>query len=93
MTREIAPLALATSLLVGIVVTSIALVTTTHESRRLFQQLQSLQDEEDRLQGIWSALELEVSTLAEQSSIARFARDELGMVEPRDEIEYVVLPR
>ncbi len=77
----------------AVVATGIALVFTTHESRRLFRELEALKREQDRLLGDWSALELEVGTLAGYSTIDEFARAELGMVEPDDQVNYVVLPQ
>lgn len=78
-------------LLAGIVATGVSLVKTTHESRLLFQELEDLRREEDRLQDDWSALELEVATLAGHASIDRVARDELGMIEPGEGRIYVEL--
>lgn len=83
MKREIAEIAAAAILVAGIVGTGIALVTTKHESRLLFQELESLRGEHDRLLDDWSALQLEVSTLGAHAKIDRLAREELGMVEPR----------
>lgn len=80
---------LAVVLLGGVIGTGIALVTTTHESRRLFQELESLRREQDRLQDDWSALRLEVSTLAGHAEIDRIAREELGLVEPGSNQVYV----
>jgi len=82
-TREIAEIAAAAILVAGIVGTGVALVTTKHQSRLLFQELESLRGEHDRLLDDWSALQLEVSTLGAHAKIDRIAREELGMVEPR----------
>ena len=76
-------------LLAGIVATGVALVTTTYESRSLFRELEALRREQDRMQGDWSALQLEVSTLAGHARIDARARTELGMVEPGQRIRYV----
>ena len=83
MKREFAEIAAAVLLVAGIVGTGIALVTTKHQSRLLFQELESLRGEHDRLLDDWSALQLEVSTLGAHAKIDRIAREELGMVEPR----------
>jgi cell division protein FtsL len=82
-------IALAVVLLGGIVSTGIALVATTHESRRLFRELELLRREQDRLQDDWSALTLEVSHLAGHARIDEIARDELGLVEPDERRRYV----
>ncbi|HUF74295.1 MAG TPA: cell division protein FtsL [Gammaproteobacteria bacterium] len=73
---------LAVVLLGGIVSTGMALVSTTHESRRLFREVELLRREQDRLRDEWSALTLEVSHLAGHARIDEIARDELGLVEP-----------
>ena len=84
---------LALLLLAGIVATGAALVTTTHESRLLFRELEALRREHDRMRGEWSALQLEVSTLAAPSAIDEFARTELGMVDPGQRLQYVEVSR
>ncbi|HEY5666957.1 MAG TPA: cell division protein FtsL [Gammaproteobacteria bacterium] len=73
----------------GIVATGVELVTTEHESRRLFQELEALRREQDRLHDDWTALRLEVSTLAGHAEIDRVARDELGLVEPEQRQVYL----
>lgn len=75
-------------LLAGVVATGIALVVTTHESRRLFQELESLRSEADRLQDDWSALSIEVSQLAGHARIDRIAREDMGFVDPSPERLY-----
>jgi len=80
--RVVAEIALAVTLLAGVVGTGVVLVTTTHESRRLFQERELLRYEQDRLLDDWSALQLEVSTLAGHARIDTIAREDLGLVEP-----------
>jgi cell division protein FtsL len=82
MKRETVEVALAAMLVAGIVGTGIQMVTTKHQSRLLFQELESLRGEHDRLLDDWSALQLEVSTLGAHATIDRIAREQLGMVEP-----------
>jgi cell division protein FtsL len=89
MKRVVAEIALAVGLLAGVVGTGVALVTTTHESRSLFRELEELKRERDRLQDDWSALHIEVNTLAGHARIDDFARRELGMVEPGDRLQFV----
>ena len=93
MKGDLVELALAAALLAGIVTTGVALVVSKNDSRLKFQELELLKSEQDRLLGDWSALELEVHTLGSPSEIDTFARQELGMVEPDAQLEYVVLPR
>lgn len=87
--RNAAMLGLLILLTAANIATGAALVMTTTKSRALFQEYELLQSEEDRLQGEWSALRLEVGTLAGHSEIDRIARDELGMVDPDDQLHYV----
>jgi len=93
MRRTLIETAIAAGLVAAIVATGAAMVTTKHESRRLFQELELLRAEEDRLQDDWSALRIEVHTLASHSRIDEFARGDLGMVDPDARREYVELPR
>lgn len=86
-------IALAVVLLGGIISTGITLVSTTHESRQLFRELELLRREQDRLRDEWSALTLEVSHLAGHARIDEIARDELGLVEPDDGRLYVEVAR
>ena len=82
-------IALAIVLLAGIIGTGISLVSTTHESRRLFRELELLRREQDRLRDEWSALTLEVSHLAGHARIDEIARQELGLIEPDEHRLYV----
>jgi len=81
------------ALLAGIVATGAAMVRTTHEARSLFRELEALRLEQDRLRGDWSALQLEVGTLAGHARIDGFARSELGMIEPGENMRYVEVRR
>ena len=76
-------------LLAGIVSSGIALVTTAHESRRLFGELELLRREQDRLRNEWSALTLEVSTLAGHARIDTIAREQLGLIDADEHRLYV----
>ena len=68
-------------------------MTSMHDSHRLFQELELLKLEEDRLQDDWTALQLEAHTLGGHSRIDQIARGDLGMVEPGTRLNYMVLPR
>lgn len=81
MRRGNAEIALALVLVAGVIGTGISLVTTTYQSRSLFQELEALRDEEDKLLDDWSALRIEVSTLAGHARIDAIAREQLGLVE------------
>jgi cell division protein FtsL len=92
MNRTVIETAVAVGLLAAVIVTGVALVVSKNDARLMFQELELLKREEDRLVGDWSALRLEVHTLGSHSEIDRFARSELGMGEPDERVEYVVLP-
>ena len=62
------------------VLTSMALVYTKHESRKLFVELEGLTHERDDLNIEWGQLQLEQSTLSTQARVELKARDQLGMV-------------
>jgi cell division protein FtsL len=93
MRQSVLETGLAVALVAAVIGTGAALVAAMHESRGLFQELELLKSEEDRLQDEWSALWIEMHTLASHSEIDAFARGSLGMVEPGERIEYVELPR
>ena len=93
MKRFPATVAFLLVLLTAIVGTGAALVTTTHESRVLFRELEALRRENDRMRGEWSALQIEVSTLAAPSTIDDFARRELGMIDTDRELQYIEVSR
>lgn len=82
MKRATAEIAIAGILLASLVGTGIALVTTKHQTRLLFQELEALRGEHDRLQDDWSALQVEVTRLATHARIGSIAREELGLVVP-----------
>ena len=84
---------LAVGLVAGIVGTGITLVATIHESRSLFQELEALKREQDRLDDDWSALQLEVGTLAGHARIEEIARKELGFIEPDERLVFVKAER
>ena len=60
----------------------IACVYVRHEARKLFVELQRLENERDRLEIEWGQLRLEQSTWATHARVENMARDELNMIEP-----------
>jgi len=78
------PLALA----FAVMFSALAVIRTKHENRALVDHLEKLRKEEERLQTEWAQLQLEEATLGDHSRVERIAREQLGMVEPRD---YVVV--
>lgn len=71
-----------TGLLCLVLLTALGVVWTRHESRVLFVQLTSLQNQRDDLNVEYGRLELEQATWAEPRRIDEEARAKLGMVAP-----------
>jgi cell division protein FtsL len=72
------------------VLTSIALVYTKHESRKLFVELEGLTHERDELNIEWGQLQIEQSTWATHARIERVATDDLSLVRPEATEIYVI---
>ena len=76
------------ALIVAIVVSALAVVSTKHENRALVTELEGLRAERERLDMEWAQLQLEEATLASNNRVEHIAREQLGMTEPRD---YVIV--
>ncbi len=72
------------------VLTSIALVYTKHESRKLFVELEGHTHERDDLNIEWGQLQIEQSTWATHARIERVATDDLSLVRPEATEIYVI---
>ena len=72
------------------VLTSMALVYTKHESRKLFVELEGLTHERDDLNIEWGQLQIEQSTWATHARIERVATDDLSLVRPEATEIYVI---
>ena len=72
----------ALALLALAVASALAVVVQKHESRRLFVELQGLEQQRDRLQVEWSRLRLEQGAWSTHGRVERLARERLGMVPP-----------
>ncbi|MEM7054115.1 MAG: cell division protein FtsL [Pseudomonadota bacterium] len=70
------------ALLLGVIVTSIALVSMKHESRQLFISLEAATAEQDAHQMEWSRLQIELAWLGEAHRIEQQAAESLNMREP-----------
>ena len=73
------PLTLVVLLLV-VVASSVGVVYSKHQARKLFVELQALANERDDMDIEWGQLQLEQSTLTTQGQVELAARDQLGMV-------------
>jgi len=74
------------------VLSSIALIYTKHESRKLFVELEQLTTERDELNIEWGQLQIEQSTWATHARIERVAAEELALSRP-DTTEIYVIER
>ncbi len=71
------------ALLIATLASAIGVVWTRHESRALFVNLTTLQNQRDDLNIEYGKLELEQATYAEPRRIDDEARQKLGMIDPR----------
>jgi cell division protein FtsL len=76
------PVLLLAVLAIACVISAIALVYTTHESRSLFVELEQLTTERDELDIEWGQLQIEQSTWGTHARIERLALDELALIRP-----------
>ncbi|MDZ7750787.1 MAG: cell division protein FtsL [Gammaproteobacteria bacterium] len=71
--------------------TALAVVVTKHDSRRLFVELQTLEDDRDVLNVEWNQLQLEESAWSTQARIETAARRRLDMqLPPGDAFKVIV---
>ena len=84
------PFALVLAFAVVCVLSSLALVYTKHESRKLFVELEALTNERDQLNIEWGQLQIEQSTWATHGRIEQFALEELSLSRPRTTDVYVI---
>lgn len=75
-----------------LVASSIGVVVSAHENRKLFNTLSQLQTERDRYQSEWSQLLLEQSALSAHGRVENLAAERFNMVVPgRQDIVLVPL--
>ena len=84
------PVLLLAIFAIACVISAIALVYTTHESRSLFIELEQLTTERDELDIEWGQLQIEQSTWATHARIERFALDELELRRPEPSDIYLI---
>ena len=83
---------LVSVLSLAVMLSALGVVYTKHESRKLFVNLQKLQDTQDDLNVEWGQLQLEQSTWATQGRIEEIARDKLAMQLPQPGTVVIVKP-
>ncbi len=71
---------------------AMGVVFSTHESRKLFVELQGLQQTRDELNAEWGRLQLEQSTWATHGRIEQIANNKLDMVNPSAGTVVIVRP-
>ena len=72
------------------VLSSMAMVYTKHESRKLFVKLEGLTHERDELNIEWGQLQIEQSTWATHARIEQVATDDLSLVRPESTEIFVI---
>lgn len=75
-----------------VLTSSLGVIYTKHQSRKLFVELDILKKERDEMNVEWGRLQLEQSTLATHGRIERTAKKRLGMVTPEYEQILIVKP-
>ena len=75
-----------------VLASSLGVVYTKHQSRKLFVELDVLKKERDEMNVEWGQLQLEQSTLATHGRIERAAKKRLGMETPEYEQILIVKP-
>ncbi len=83
---------ISVGLVLLLVASSVGVVVSAHENRKLFNTLSQLQAERDQYQREWSQLLLEQSALSAHGRVERLAAERFGMVVPgREDIVLVPL--
>jgi cell division protein FtsL len=72
------------------VLSSMALIYTKHESRKLFIELESLSHVSDELNIEWGQLQIEQSTWATHARIEKVATEDLSLARPETSEIYVI---
>lgn len=80
------------ALIAAVLISALLVVHARHQSRVVFVQIQTLENERDALNEEWSRLQLEQSTQAMASRIEGLARAQLDMRSPKPE-QLVLVPQ
>jgi len=68
----------------AVLISSVLVVKTKHQNRRLVTELTDLRAERERLDTEWSQLQLEEATLANHGRVEQIAREKLSMTQPKE---------
>ncbi len=79
-------------LLIAVLGSALGVVFSTHQSRKLFTELQALEAQCDKLDIEWGRLQLEQSTWATHGRVEKLARERLDMQRPTTESAVIVRP-
>jgi len=79
-------------LLAATVATGIATVHARQQSRNLYNELQRLGADRDRLNVTWGQLQLEQAAWSGPGRVERIAREQLGMAQPASEDIVLISP-
>ncbi len=90
MKSQLLQLSLCVPLAAAVVISAIWVVTTKHQARQLFVELEALNRERDRLQVDWGRLQLEESTWGTHSRVETLSRNRLFLDRPTPEQIVVV---
>ena len=82
----------AAVLLAAIIATSLAVVYSRHQDRKLFIELQALGYEKDAMDVEYGQLQLEQSTLTTHGKVEHAARTRLGMISPAPQQMQIIKP-
>ncbi len=85
-------LVLPMSLALLVLASAIGVVVTKHQSRKLFVELEALNQERDELNIDWGRLQLEQSTWSTHGRIEQVARERLDMHLPTQAETVIVVP-
>jgi cell division protein FtsL len=76
----------------AVLASALGVVYSKHQSRKLFMELQALQQERDALNIEWGQLQLEESTWATHARIEEQARVKSGLISPAPRDVVIVKP-
>lgn len=79
-------------LLLAVVVTAISDAYAKHQSRKLFIELQALEQQRDGMNVEWGQLQLEQSTYTTHGKVEGAARERLGMHIPATQQVTIIRP-
>ena len=88
--RSIKYFLLIFSLIILCALSSMILIYSKHESRKLFIELERLTHETDNLNIEWGQLQIEQSTWATHARIERVAIDDLSLIRPISSEIYLI---